>query len=284
MSEEPFPLLLCTNGNEQTRPSLETGVWLASQINHPVTLLGIVEAPMEKPLVTQMVEFTERLMKDAGISYETIWDSGRGSVAIGRHACDRDVLTVVGPLGRPTWRRVVQGRSVRRILEKVCSPVLYVRCRIDRLKKILVCLGGLQYSGAVENLCLYLAGFTGASLTLLHIVEPVTLQYPISTEIHDHWQHILETHTPQGTNLRKAMKSALETGLSVEFKVRHGNAIHEIIEEVKTGGYDLVGMGSSYSSHSLRHLYVPNVTAEVAEGVQCPILVVRQGHALITES
>jgi len=284
MSANPFPVLLCTNGNEQTRPSLESGVWLASKIEAPVTLLGIVEVAADKPQVTEMVEFAELLMTDAGISYHTIWDSGRGPVVIGRHTCDDTYLTVVGPLGRPTWRRVVQGRSYRRVLEKVCSPLLYVRRQISRLQKILVCLGGLQYSGSVESLCLHLAGFSGASLTLLHIVEPVNLQYPISIEIHDHWQDILETETPQGINLRRAMKSAQATGLPVQFKVRQGNIVHEIIEEVQGGGYDLVGMGSPHSSHSLRHLYMPNVTAEVAEGVQCPILAVREGHALIEES
>ena len=284
MRQAPIPLLLCTNGNEETRPALESGVWLASVMKAPIKLLGIVEVPQEESQVSSMLEFTRTLMDEAGISYEIVRDSGRGSVVIARHACDETYLTVIGPLGRPTWRRMVQGRSFRRVLDRVCSPVLYVRCEMVRLKNILVCLGGLEYSGAVEDLCLYLASFTQASLTLLHIVEPVTLQYPVSVKIQDHWQHILETDTPQGENLRKAMNSAQSTGLPVQFRVRHGNTIHEIIEEVKSGGYDLVGMGSPYSSHSLRHLYLPNVTAEVAEGIECPVLAVRQGHDLLAES
>jgi nucleotide-binding universal stress UspA family protein len=56
--------------------------------------------------------------------------------------------------------------------------------------------------------------------------------------------------------------------------------VHEILEEMRNGHYDLVAMGSPYSSESLRHLYMPNVTAEVAETLISPILVVRQGFEL----
>jgi hypothetical protein len=34
-------------------------------------------------------------------------------------------------------------------------------------------------------------------------------------------------------------------------------------------------MGSLYSAHGLRQLYAPNVTAEVAEVIGCPVLSVR---------
>jgi nucleotide-binding universal stress UspA family protein len=57
--------------------------------------------------------------------------------------------------------------------------------------------------------------------------------------------------------------------------------VHEILDEVRQGKYDLLGMGSPYSAHSLRHLYMPNVTAEVAEGVLLPVLAVRQESTIV---
>jgi hypothetical protein len=42
-------------------------------------------------------------------------------------------------------------------------------------------------------------------------------------------------------------------------------------------------MGSAYSAHSLRHLYMPNVTAEVSEVVAIPLLSVRLGYELSRE-
>jgi len=46
------------------------------------------------------------------------------------------------------------------------------------------------------------------------------------------------------------------------------------------GEYDLICMGSPHSAHSLRHLYTPNVTAEVAEAANCPILTARYSPEL----
>jgi hypothetical protein len=37
----------------------------------------------------------------------------------------------------------------------------------------------------------------------------------------------------------------------------------------------LVCMGSPHSAHGLRQMYAPNVTAEVAETIGCPVLTVR---------
>jgi nucleotide-binding universal stress UspA family protein len=111
----------------------------------------------------------------------------------------------------------------------------------------------------------------------LHVVEPVNLEYKTAREVQANWQNILETDTPQGQNLSQALAIAQGTGLKVEFKVCRGNIVHQILEEARQGSYDLIGMGSPYSAHSLRHLYMPNVTAEVAEALECPILTARQG-------
>ena len=167
------------------------------------------------------------------------------------------------------------------MLEKIESPILYVPKARLPLKRLLLCLGGLGYATGVEQVALYLAQATGARITLLHIVEPVTLDYPVSRQIQHQWKTIQETDTPQGRNLRNALEDIRRSGLEADFIVRHGNIVHEILEEVSSGEYDLVGMGSPHSTHSLRHLYMPNVTAEVAESLDLPVLTVRQGHELI---
>ncbi len=51
--------------------------------------------------------------------------------------------------------------------------------------------------------------------------------------------------------------------------------IEEILGELEEGDYDLVCMGSQHSAQGLRQLYAPNVTAEVAEVIGCPVLTVR---------
>jgi len=63
--------------------------------------------------------------------------------------------------------------------------------------------------------------------------------------------------------------------VEAEVILRHGQVVDEIINEVEHGDYDLIGLGSVYSSHSLRGLYRPDVTALVSAAVACPILTMR---------
>ena len=274
-------LLLAFSGAETSLPALDYGIWLAEQIRLPVTLLGIVEKPARRKQVEQLIESRSTQLQNSGIPYQVLLESGRSRDVICRQAVPDRHLAVFGPFGRPRLRRWLRGRSFRRIFQDIHTPVLYVRQAHPRLRKILVCLGGLGHALSAERWSLYLAERMGASVTLLHVVEPISYDYPVAREIQDHWQDILETDTPQGQNLRTALRMAQEIGVTADFKVRHGDIVHEILAETSAQEYDMIVMGSPYSSNNLRHLFMPNVTAEVAEAVDCPILAASFGQEWI---
>lgn len=282
-TEVPFRLLLCTNGSKETRPALEYGAWLGHTLGAQVYLLGVVEAPNERSRVEALVDQAASNLEAKKIPFEIQFEAGRGTVVIARKAAEGGYLTVAGPLGRPAWRRVVQGRSFRRLLSRICYPLLYVPVARLPISHILLTMGGLGYSFSVEQMVLYLARAVGASLTVLHVVERVNLAYPVAEEIQSHWEQILETDTPQAQNLNRALDELRRAGLEVHFRVRHGDPVGEIQNEVRGSDYDLVAMGSSYSGQSLRRLYMPNVTAEVAETMLRPVLTVRQGFFQLDE-
>lgn len=281
MIAKEFSLLLCTNGHQSTRPALEYGVWLAGLLKKTVTLLGIDEDNKYRTDLEKILSETAVELENKGISFEQRIEVGHGTDSIARVAHAGNYLTIAGPLGRPAWRRVVYGRSFRRLLAKVETPILYVPNTCLPLKRILICVGGLAYAHSLEHFGLLIAQATGATITLLHVVEPINLDYPTSKEIHNHLDNILASDTPQAKNLRNALAAIQAVGVSVDLKIRHGSIVHEIIKEVELGDYDLIGLGSPYSTKSLRHLYTPNVTAEVAESVHRPILAVRMGQSLV---
>jgi len=90
-----------------------------------------------------------------------------------------------------------------------------------------------------------------------------------------HWQNLADTDTPVGRSLRQALDVAKNDGLTANVTARQGNVVEEILAEVKEGNYDLLCMGSIYSTNALLQLYAPNVTAEITEGVLCPVLSAR---------
>jgi nucleotide-binding universal stress UspA family protein len=268
--------LMITNGCEESRPALQYGVWLAQLLSASVDFLGIAESPDRLGSVERQVDETSTRMIEAGVDFTAKIAKGKVEEVLQNplQQKEHDML-VLGQLGRPPLRRLVTGRSFRHILAEITMPILYVPAARWPIRRALVCLGGLSYALTVENHGIIIANAAKAALTLLHVVPPIDLDYPIAREIKDNWDHLTETNTLPGKTLRQAVSLATDLGLKAELKVLHGHIVEEILREIKSQDYDLVCLGSPYSAHSLRHLYAPNVTAEVAEHANVPILTAR---------
>ncbi|MEW5828071.1 MAG: universal stress protein [Chloroflexota bacterium] len=268
--------LMITNGYEENRPALQYGVWLAQLLQANVDLLGIAESPDRLGSVERQVDETATRLMEAGVNFTARIVKGKVENVLQEpiQQQEHDML-VLGQLGRPPLRRLVTGRSFRHILAEISLPILYVPAVRWPIRRALVCIGGLSYALTVENRGLIIANAAKAALTLLHVVPPIDLDYPIAREIKDNWNHLAETNTLPGKTLRQAVSLATDLGLKVELKVLHGHIVEEILKEIKSQDYDLVCLGSPYSAHGLRYLYAPNVTAEVAEHAKVPILTAR---------
>jgi len=277
-------LLIATNGFKGGLPAIEYGAWLASALGLKVSLLGVTEQISPAAIddhhpLEEMFEIAVSLFELRHVNYKLEVENGNAEDLIPRKAQSGKYITVLGPLGRPQLRRWVTGRSIRHLMEEISQPILYVPQIKLPLKKILLCVGGLGYEVTAEHLAMQIAMKTRAELTLLHIVPPVDLDYPTARRMQENWQSLEETETPVGRALRKTLKIAAEDGLKARVKARQGNIIEEILAETKEGNYDLLCMGSLYSSKSLRQIYAPNITAEIAEAAYCPLLTARYEKA-----
>jgi nucleotide-binding universal stress UspA family protein len=119
------------------------------------------------------------------------------------------------------------------------------------------------------------ATLSRADVTILHVIPPTDLDYPTTRHVREHVKDLQDTDTILGRSLREGLDIARAAGLNAKLITRQGHIVEEILAEVRQGNYDLVCMGSRYSGHTLRQLYTPNITAEVAEVVNCPVLTVR---------
>jgi len=273
-------LLITTNGFQGTWPAIEYGTWLAVTLETKITLLGVTENlnpaaiddhhPLED-IFSRAVE----LFKQNGVAYSLEVQNGSAEYIIPRKTKQGDFITVLGPLGRPQIRRLIAGRSIRHLMEEIQQPILYVPESKLPLKKLLICIGGLGYEVTAEHLAMQMARKCNAEITLLHIVPPLDLDYPTARTVSKNWKNLTDTDTPIGQSLRQALEIAKNDNLTANVKARQGNVVEEILSEVKEGNYDLLCMGSSYSVNSLRQMYAPNVTAEIAEGAACPVLTAR---------
>jgi nucleotide-binding universal stress UspA family protein len=281
MNMDDKSLLLAFTGADTSLPAVAYGGWLAEQTGMSVTLLGIVEKSSRRKRVEEIIRTTSANLETSGVPHRTLLKSGTSREVICQQALPSSHLTVFGSFDRPLLRRWLRGRSFRRIFQEIKTPVLYVRQFHPQLCNIVVFMGGLGHARTAEHWALFLAQRMDASITILHVVEPISYDYPIAREVQDHWQEILETDTPQGQNLKEALKIAQDMGVSASFQVRHGDIIHEILKEINSNQYDLIVMGSPFSSENLRSLFLPNITAEIAEKAHCPVLAASLSQELI---
>ena len=273
-------VLITTNGFHGTWPAIEYGTWLASTLSAKAVLLGINEKPNPAAIddhnpLEDVFERAIELFKKNQVEYDLLVENGNAEDVIPQKARQGDYIVVLGPLGRPQIRRLLTGRSIRHLMEEIEQPILYVPESKLPLKKILICIGGLGYEVTAEHIAMQMAMKSRAEVTLLHIVPPMDLDYPTARIVRENWKNLTETDTPIGRSLREALSVAKDDGLTASVKARQGNVVEEILSEIKEGGYDLLCMGSPYSTNALRQLYAPNVTAEIAESGNCPVLSAR---------
>jgi len=273
-------LLIVTNGYKETWHAIEYGTWFAQTMQMKITLLGVTEGLNPAAIddhhpLEDIFESAASLFRDRDVEYSLEVQNGEAEKVIPEKANNGNFIVVISPLGRPQLKRWLTGRSLRPLMERIVCPILYVPEIRLPIKRTLVCIGGLGYAEAAEELAFQVADANKAEVTILHVISPSDLDYPSTKGVRDHVDDLAETNTLQGRNLKKGLEIAHKYGLEARSVVRQGNVVEEILAEAKVGNYDLVCMGSLYSAHALRQFYTPNVTAEVAESLHCPVLTAR---------
>lgn len=273
-------LLITTNGFKGTWFAIEYGAWLAEIMGMNITLLGVTEnlspaAIDDHHPLENVFERAVGLFNEKGLMYRLEVRNGDAEHVIPEKANSGEYITVVGPLGRTQIRRMISGRSIRPLMEKIQGPILYVPEFRLPLKKILISAGGLGYEADAENLALQVAAASEAEVTILHVVTSTDLDYPTTRGLRGHTRDVAETDTLPGRSLRHALEIAQNAGLNAKVTARQGIIVEEILTELHEGNYDMVCMGSSYSATTLRQYYSPHITAEVAESARCPVLTAR---------
>lgn len=273
-------LLITTNGFKGTWFAIEYGAWLAEIMRLKIKLLGVTETLNPAAIddhhpLEDVFERAVSLFKEKELPYSLEVRNGVAEQVIPEEANSGSYITVVSPLGRTQIRRLIVGRSIRPLMERIQGPILYVPEMRLPLKKILISAGGLGYEVAAENLALQVASSNHADVTILHVVPPTDLDYPTTRGLRGHTKDLAESNTLPGRSLRKALEIAQNAGLNARAIARQGIIVDEILSELHEGNYDMVCMGSSYSANTLRQFYAPHVTAEVAEAAHCPMLTAR---------
>jgi amino acid transporter/nucleotide-binding universal stress UspA family protein len=186
-------------------------------------------------------------------------ESGVLAVAEARPSVDLILLSWQGPLSAGR----IYGSPSKEVLQKAqCDvAVLHDRSLSDDLQKILVPASGGPHARLGLQIAADITRSDEAELTLLRIVRP-------SEEIDTDAEEL---------GLRRLAENVLgESGPSVRTRVvAHAAVVDGILEEARSGGYDLVIIGAS-NEWAVKSLLVGAVPDAIADRAPCSVLLVRR--------
>jgi universal stress protein A len=143
-----------------------------------------------------------------------------------------------------------------------------------RIKSVLV---PVDFSPASKRALEYAVGMASqfkATLTLLHVVEPVATpdfaaSFPLALED----ESLMAAAKRQ---LEQTVKAArVPRGMVEKVLVRFGRSFHEIADAARTRKADLIII-STHGYTGLKHALLGSTTERVVRHAHCPVLVVRQ--------
>lgn len=189
-------------------------------------------------------------------------------------------LIVIGSRGGRGLAKLLMGETASRLAKRSPMPLLIVKGKRESARQILVCTGGetpkliaAEWGGRVS-------AWTGASVTVLHVMS----QLPIAeastlADLQVTADAAIAQGTREGKHLQANVDRARECGAhgAITPKLRHGLVLEEIVDEVESGGYDLVVIGAHAVPRGtpLGGLLLDDMAGQIIQHCPRPVLVVR---------
>ena len=121
----------------------------------------------------------------------------------------------------------------------------------------------------------------GAKLALLYVVDDSFVTGGWSSEIYvPNVPELMENLIADADRRLATLKaSAAALGLTAETAVIRGRPAHAIVEHAKSGGFDLIVMGT-HGRTGVSHVVMGSVAERVLRKAPCPVLTVRGTEAV----
>ena len=147
---------------------------------------------------------------------------------------------------------------------------------MESYRKIMVPVDGSPLSDLSFESALSLASLIDGEVTLVHVIEPVTMNYSgfeeaeIATSL-----GILESESVRSVQnmLKDYVESGKASDVTVRTRIIHGSVASEIVD--LSSKYDLIIMGTQ-GRNMLSSLFLGSVAEKVARHACCPVMLVRE--------
>jgi nucleotide-binding universal stress UspA family protein len=151
---------------------------------------------------------------------------------------------------------------------------------LPSFSKILITDDGKDESNKVLNYAVSLCRYSGAELLILRILEGIEKMEDVSVQgsNEDNMSNKDMKREVKGEvidEMEKKIKRCKEAGCEnkISYKFKVGDAIEEIVNEVKEGNYDLIVLRSSHIDSWMRSLF--SDARKIISSINIPVLIVQ---------
>ncbi|HUK90635.1 MAG TPA: universal stress protein [Blastocatellia bacterium] len=270
-------ILMCSDGSKQAQEATRFGGIIAAASQAEVTILGIMERPGHQEALFDSLRVVQQDLNAAGVTAEVTIKAGNPVEEILKKTQETHFdMVIIGAVRKGSRGPFLMSATAYKIIKVIEPPVLVVVGARQSLGSILICSGGERYIERAVALAGGMAKAAGAGITLLHVMaEPPTVYADLIELEKENAAHLLETNSDLGRNLRHEKESLESIGVKCEVRLRYGLVVDEIYNEILMGDYDLIVTGSSPAGDALRTYIMGNITREIVNRAERPVLVVR---------
>jgi nucleotide-binding universal stress UspA family protein len=269
-------ILICSDGMPAADNATRLGGWFAHATKAETTLLGIAEKSSDEAPLRDALNAQAELLRTEAISPEVVVKRGDPiAEMLEQTSTMKYDLVVIGSrrthTSGPYWRT----EKTYEVIKAVPPPVLVAIGECNKVTKFLVCTGGKQYIDDAVRLTGEMAAAVRGSVTLLHVMAEPPAIYADLVNLEEDLDRLLESGSELAQNLLRQKKDLESLGVQVMVRVRHGLVVDQVFEEAHLGQHDIIVTGSSQARGALRHYIMGDLTREIVNRADCPVLVAR---------
>lgn len=268
-------ILIATGEAPHSDAALRMGGFIAEATDASVMVLTVIKNETGR-IPAEAILARAATLLPAGVAMQNKIRVGQPAAQIVREVREsgHDLL-ILGERVHHGLEKFILAPTVEKVLEQMPSSVLIARGQARRPKRLLVCESGRDPS-LLQRLIVQLKSLLAAaeSLTVLHVMSQMAAGPGVEDwELRAGAEELMEEQTPEGKLLEDDLQRLKEFTAHLQAKVRHGLVVGEILEEARSGDYDLVIIGAHVGERWERFL-LDDLAQEIVDHADRPVLVV----------
>lgn len=268
-------ILIATGGVSPSEAAVRLGGHLHQMAGGTLTLLTVIRHEEERAQAEALLARAQSFPGDGSETAQTCIRTGQPGGEIVREAeAGPYDLVIVGERIPAALPRLL-GQTVQWVIAHLPCPLLIARGEPRWLNRVLVCESGRDPSlinRLIVRLSLLLEQVD--ELTVLHVMSQIAAGPGVpGWALRADAQELMEKHSPEGDLLEEDLARLSALNVRLKAKVRHGLVVREILDEARSGDYDLVVIGAHESTGWERYL-LDDLAQKIIHDVDRSLLIV----------